>query len=183
MSQLCTSLIFKGCHSCLTVLNQGYRGVSGSIRNQDQGWGYQGPLISGSQAPLGTQGAGPPRPGSSRRSGPVGPSRARGRALTLADAEGRGIEEATNNERMSFSACGCIRSAGRTDTVAHRFSERSCFGRPGALSSRVTDSRACRPLHWSAAVGDPEMLLDLTVGTCAGSSRSPRDPRSAGRRR
>ena len=40
----------------MTVLNQGYQGVSGSIRNQDQGWGYQGSLISGSQAPLGTQG-------------------------------------------------------------------------------------------------------------------------------
>ncbi len=39
-----------------SVLNQGYQGVSGSIRNQDQGWGYQGSLISGSQAPLGTQG-------------------------------------------------------------------------------------------------------------------------------
>jgi hypothetical protein len=26
------------------------RGVSGSIRNQDQGWGYRGSLISGSQA-------------------------------------------------------------------------------------------------------------------------------------
>ena len=26
------------------------------MRNQDQGWGYQGPVISGSQAPLGTQG-------------------------------------------------------------------------------------------------------------------------------
>jgi hypothetical protein len=38
------------------VLNQGYQGVWGSIRNQDQGWGYQGSLISGSQAPLGTQG-------------------------------------------------------------------------------------------------------------------------------
>jgi hypothetical protein len=27
-----------------TVLNQGYLGVSGSIRNQDQGWGYQGSI-------------------------------------------------------------------------------------------------------------------------------------------
>jgi hypothetical protein len=31
-------------------------GISGSIRNQDQGWGYQGSLISVSQAPLGIQG-------------------------------------------------------------------------------------------------------------------------------
>jgi hypothetical protein len=38
------------------VLNQGYQGASGSISNQDQGWGCQGSLISGSQALLGTQG-------------------------------------------------------------------------------------------------------------------------------
>ena len=33
-------------------LNQGHQGVSGRIRNQDQGWGYQGSLISWSQASL-----------------------------------------------------------------------------------------------------------------------------------
>jgi hypothetical protein len=36
------------------VLNQGYQGVSGSIRNQDQGWGYQGSLISGSRVKSGS---------------------------------------------------------------------------------------------------------------------------------
>jgi hypothetical protein len=36
------------------VLDQGYQGVSGSIRNQDQGWGYQGSLISGSRVKSGS---------------------------------------------------------------------------------------------------------------------------------
>ena len=36
------------------MLNQGYQGVSGSIRNQDQGWGYQGSLISGSRVKSGS---------------------------------------------------------------------------------------------------------------------------------
>jgi hypothetical protein len=35
-----------------SAFNQGYQGASGSTRNQDQGWGYQGSLISGSGAPL-----------------------------------------------------------------------------------------------------------------------------------
>ena len=47
------------------VLDQGYQGVSGSIRNQDQGCGYQGSLISGSRVKSGS-GHGPagPAPGS-----------------------------------------------------------------------------------------------------------------------
>ncbi len=36
------------------VLDQGYQGVSGSIRNQDQGWGHQGSLISGSRVKSGS---------------------------------------------------------------------------------------------------------------------------------
>ena len=43
------------CNECWkSVLNQGYQGVSGSIRNQDQGWGYQGSLISGSRVKSGS---------------------------------------------------------------------------------------------------------------------------------
>jgi len=42
------------------VLVQGYQGASGSIRNQDQGWGYQGSLISGSRVNQGVA-SGQPR--------------------------------------------------------------------------------------------------------------------------
>ncbi len=37
-----------------SVLDQGCQGVSGSIRNQDQEWGYQGSLISGSRVKSGS---------------------------------------------------------------------------------------------------------------------------------
>ena len=37
-----------------SVLDQGYQGVSGSVRNRDQGWGHQGPLISGSRVKSGS---------------------------------------------------------------------------------------------------------------------------------
>jgi hypothetical protein len=64
----CSPLALTGTSFVLPALNQGYQGISGSTRNQDQGWGYQGPSLiiiresvtaaraEDHAAPLGTQG-------------------------------------------------------------------------------------------------------------------------------
>jgi hypothetical protein len=176
-------------------LNQG---VSGSIRNQDQGWGYQGSLISGSQAPL------PPRPGYGSTWGTSGTSGTSGSGMGVSGSlrvpDLPGAQDSSDPILPESSQPGPVARGMRSGLAAAsrrlggstpsrtaslswrlRASARGCPGRRGLCSATVTVRRVWMTGPDSgdsdseSGLGPPKLPWRRSVATAsAGRRRSLR---------